>query len=364
MYCQNCGKKLADNEAVCQQCGCPAKQNAEIEFAGSVSNTMQPAYKERKSLNGLLVNVLQLLIIMIVGAIISNQFLSPQNMGNVFVQFAALAPLAISVLITYTHKGPDLSVAAIACLAGCVFAVMNGSTAGVLLALCLGCAFGALNGLFVSILRLPGLIVTIVSAALIRGIAYLVTEGSPIELMAENNMRTGLAVPAVVVLAIAVGTGLIYLFFSAKTGNGQTKLKPFLAYVISGGLGVACGIFTTLRMNAGIPTALQGMEIFIIFVAAMVYSTPGLKGNPLQALVAVLPVFVWCALNNYFTLIGLNIFLANTLIAVFAALALLVAYFTKTDRKLWIPLTTTAVGTLILVLIPVILAYLAYMMAY
>lgn len=108
-------------------------------------------------------------------------FASPTNIVNVLKDTSFLAILAIGFTLAFTVSELDLSVAETASLAAvvCGWLVQKGQppllavTAG----LAVGVALGALNGVGVTVLRIPSLIMTLGTAAIAKGCAFMITQG-------------------------------------------------------------------------------------------------------------------------------------------------------------------------------------------
>ncbi|ESW60345.1 MAG: ribose ABC transporter permease, partial [Rhodobacter sp. CACIA14H1] len=116
---------------------------------------------------------------------VSPFFLTWLNWANILNQSALLVLVAMGMTIVLIAGGIDLSVGAIAALAGGVAAWLI-STAGVplplaLLAGCLtGLALGVVNGLVITLMRIPDFVATLAMLALIRGVLFVLTQGVPI----------------------------------------------------------------------------------------------------------------------------------------------------------------------------------------
>jgi len=108
-------------------------------------------------------------------------FASPANLLNVLKDTSFLAILALGFALAFTTGELDLSVADIASLA----AVITGwlvyknydSALAVAAGLALGALLGGFNGFVVTVLRVPSLIATLGTAAIARGLAFMITQG-------------------------------------------------------------------------------------------------------------------------------------------------------------------------------------------
>lgn len=108
-------------------------------------------------------------------------FASPANLVNVLKDTSFLAILALGFALALTIAELDLSVAEIASLAAVVAGFLVHKQYHPMLAVAgalgVGVALGTFNGFGVTVLRVPSLIVTLGTAAIARGFAFLITQG-------------------------------------------------------------------------------------------------------------------------------------------------------------------------------------------
>ncbi|AMJ63920.1 ABC transporter permease [Bosea sp. PAMC 26642] len=108
-------------------------------------------------------------------------FASPMNIINVLKDTSFLAVLALGFALAFTVAELDLSIAEMASLAAVVCGWMVHSqyppAAAVGAALAVGIVLGSLNGYGVTVLRIPSLIMTLGTAAIAKGLAFMITQG-------------------------------------------------------------------------------------------------------------------------------------------------------------------------------------------
>ncbi|MBS7706849.1 ABC transporter permease [Chelatococcus asaccharovorans] len=108
-------------------------------------------------------------------------FATPVNIVNVIKDTSFLAILAIGFTLAFTVAELDLSIAEMASLAAVVAGWLVQSQypplAAVAAALAVGAALGAINGYGVTRLRVPSLIMTLGTAAVAKGLAFMITQG-------------------------------------------------------------------------------------------------------------------------------------------------------------------------------------------
>jgi len=108
-------------------------------------------------------------------------FASPANLINVLKDTSFLAILSLGFALAFTTGELDLSVADIASLAAVIAGWLVYKNYDPLLAvaaaLALGALLGGFNGFVVTVLRVPSLIATLGTAAIARGLAFMITQG-------------------------------------------------------------------------------------------------------------------------------------------------------------------------------------------
>lgn len=108
-------------------------------------------------------------------------FATTMNIVNVLKDTSFLAILALGFALAFTVAELDLSIAEMASLAavvcGWLVQLQYPPLVAVLAALCVGALLGGLNGYGVTVLRIPSLIMTLGTAAIAKGFAFMITQG-------------------------------------------------------------------------------------------------------------------------------------------------------------------------------------------
>ena len=118
-------------------------------------------------------------------AVQSSAFMTESNIMNILRQSSVLAIAAIGTTIVLICGGIDISMGAIMALAGIV-AVVGVQTMGIPdgvslgLALLAAAAIGYLNGVLAERIRIPAFIATLGTSLVVRGVAFVYTEGRSI----------------------------------------------------------------------------------------------------------------------------------------------------------------------------------------
>jgi ribose transport system permease protein len=113
--------------------------------------------------------------------IFAPNFASTTNIVNVLKDTSFLAILALGFALALTVAELDLSVAEMASLAavvcGWLIHAQYPPAVAVSAAICVGIVLGSLNGYGVTVLRIPSLIMTLGTAAIAKGFAFMITQG-------------------------------------------------------------------------------------------------------------------------------------------------------------------------------------------
>jgi ribose transport system permease protein len=108
-------------------------------------------------------------------------FATTMNIVNVLKDTSFLAILALGFALAFTVAELDLSIAEMASLAavvcGWLVQLQYPPLVAVLAALSVGALLGGLNGYGVTVLRIPSLIMTLGTAAIAKGCAFMITQG-------------------------------------------------------------------------------------------------------------------------------------------------------------------------------------------
>ena len=218
--------------------------------------------------------------------ILSDHFLTFDNLINIFRQSAVNALISLGQLVVIITAGIDLSVGSILGLC-CVMAALflKAGVApvwSVLGALALGALLGAINGVLLTKLRLPHpFIPTLGMMNVARGLALVITGGFPISELPSGFRFWGSGalgwIPAPVIVVVFFYL-LFHTFLTRTTagrdvyaigGNQQAArlsgvpvdARLILVYALSGLMAGAGAIVLAGRMNSGFPLAGTGSEL-------------------------------------------------------------------------------------------------------
>ena len=276
----------------------------------------------------------------------ANNFLSLNNMTNVFRQSAIFGILAAGEFFVIISGMIDLSISSTAALAGIIFAMIikAGGVAmtpvAILAGLLAGLVVGVINGFLVSKLEIPPFIATLGSYLYVRGIVYMSTNAYPIVSLEKGYNFIGrgfiLGIPFPVIIMAVVYVISIVLsekkkigrYFYAIGGNEEAaylsginsvKIKT-LAYAVCGLMASVAGIILMSRLGSGQPNAAIGYEFeAIIAVVLGGVSFSGGKGKALNVLFGTLFIAM---LVNGMTILNINPFAQQVIKGVVFILAI------------------------------------------
>lgn len=259
-----------------------------------------------------------LIIVVIIISFTTDRFLMTQNLMNVTLQVSTVAIAAIGSTLVILTGGIDLSPGSIVALITCLLAIVVKNYGlpvplGVLIVLIVGAGLGLVNGVLSTYGRIPSFIVTLATLSAYRGLAFLVTKGSPIFSVSPQlepvfyGDLLGIPLPFIYVLLL-YGLAAVFLRYTASGrsiyavgGNEsaarlsgiQVNRTRLLAFVLAALMATISGILLTARLDSGSPNYGSAMELSAIAAAVIGgASFTGGQGNVLLTLIGALVVAV------------------------------------------------------------------------
>lgn len=214
-------------------------------------------------------------------------FLQSGNVLNILNQVSTNAIIAFGMTLAIVITGIDLSVGSIVGLSGVVLCMlmMNaglGLFPAAVIVLATGLAIGLVNGYIVAFFRIPAFVATLASMIVIRGLALLLVDGTPIFNADESFLYLGNGVlfgivpmPVVVMIIVA----LPFFHMTRKTvwgrriyalgGNEEAATlagvnvfrTKLLVFALCGLAAAISGIVHASRLGSGQPIAGEGYEL-------------------------------------------------------------------------------------------------------
>ncbi len=250
---------------------------------------------------GILIAFIVIVIILMV--ISPDAFANPKNLVGVVRQASINGILACGMMFVIISDGIDLSVGSIAALSGVVAASFaQPDTYPVIVSIVSGISVGLLvgliNGIGVAYGEMPPFIITLATMQAVRGVALIVSGGSPVynvsedfKMIAIGSKSLSIPILAVYFLVIILFSGFILTLtvfgrrvyaiggndMSAKVSGINVKRMRIAVYAISGLLAGLAGVLLASRTYQGSPTAGQGYELDAI--AAVVIGGISMSGG-------------------------------------------------------------------------------------
>ncbi|WP_234819216.1 ABC transporter permease [Sinorhizobium meliloti] len=300
---------------------------------------------------------LMLGLLVIASAMLSDVFLTPQNLWNLMRQLVPLALVSIGMVLVILTGGIDLSVGAVAAIGAMVIAMLLpylpdqaavGLLIGMAAAVAAGSLLGAVTGALVALFRMAPFIASLAMMTVARGIAFMMSNGQPVRFPRDTGVAdlmrafgSGtvpvLGMPWPVLMAVL----LIILFVTvmAQTKFGRLVIAAgsnevavrlagipvarykFLVYAIAGGLSAFAGVVATSRTAVG--TANTGFGLELDAIAACVIGGALLSGGKGTVLNTMIGVLILGLIGNIMNLLSVPAYpqqIIKGVIIVFAVL--------------------------------------------
>ena len=296
-----------------------------------------------------------LLIICVVFAVGSRDFLTTSNLLNVALQTSIIAIIAIGMTFTILTAGIDLSVGSLMALGGALAAGLAirqglGTYGGIAGALLVGMVLGVINGLLIIKGKMPPFVATLAMMAVARGLTLVYTQGRPIAGLEENfvfwgtGRLLGIPVPVILLVILALVAYVVLrhtrfgLYVYATGGNEETTrlagISPnrikLAVYVISGFTATLGGVLLTARLWSAQPNAAVGWELDAI--AAPVLGGVSLFGGVGSIGGTLVGAFIIGVLSNGLNLLGVPSYYQQVIKGVVFILAVMLDLLTKRRR--------------------------------
>jgi len=255
-------------------------------------------------------------------------YLSGTNVINVLNQVSILAVVTIGASIVIFTGGFDLSAGAIVALSGVTGALVMEQTGSVPLAVAAGIGVGVLvglvNGVFVGYMGVSPLIVTLGALNICRGLALLMSGGSPIYSFPFSYTGFGtsrfLEIPVLAWIAFAlfVTVALVLRFTplglyiyavggnprAAKISGINVPAIRMLAFAISGACCGLAGMLLASRTGGGEPAA--GFAYELEAIAAVILGGAALSGGEGRLWRSLMGIVMLAALGNGLNIVGIH----------------------------------------------------------
>jgi ribose transport system permease protein len=273
---------------------------------------------------------LAVLIVGLVLAILTPNFLRPDNLLNVLANASIVGIVGLGMTLAIASGMFDLSVGSTAAFAGCVTLSLvpdYGVLPSVLAGLAAGAFIGLCNGLIITELRVPAFIATMAMMTIVRGAALIFTDGRDIYLFGFPaykvlTRRVLGTVPMPVILVLVMLIILILMINHTRFGRhilavgsnlSATKRAGVRTSLVIWGVFAIVGItaaLTGLIVSAQVLTANArlnfGLELSAI--AVVVIGGTALDGGRANLIGTLLGSLLVAIINNGLNLLNVPIF--------------------------------------------------------
>lgn len=268
------------------------------------------------------------IVLFVVMSIFAPNFFTGNNMVNILRQVSISGICAVGMTFVMLTGGIDLSVGAILGVSGVLTAMMMlkgiPSLLASIIALALGVVIGGITGAIIHYIEIPPMIATLGTMTSLRGVAYLITGGTPVFGFDESYSKIGqghvgvIPIP-VIILAIVYAIGIFALSktkFSryvygiggnqevARLSGIKVARVKIAVYAISGFCSALAGLVMLGRVNSGQPRAGESYEMDVI--TAVVLGGVSLNGGVGNLSHVIFGVLIIGVLTNGMTMMAVD----------------------------------------------------------
>lgn len=329
MICPKCGSPQQDGAVFCGACGVKLEAVAPpLGFQPAPVVTGTPVSWCYGSFSAKYVGIIVfgVLFLGMLATSVMSGVTMPRYLSNLLPQSMGLGVAAMGMIVVGRTGGIDLSIAGLIALSSTLlvgYASQGMLGVGVIVALVTCLVIGFLNGVFTVILRIPSVLVTLVTLLLVRYINYLILQGQTIALRAGS-----FPVILYVLFALAVIGAFLFIFFTKlgkpfpqRDGRRPTLLY-LMAYLFSAAMACLAGIIFAFRLNVAAPTVANGLEFNILFLLLVAGSSTLWDNRVAPVIVTLVSWFLISMFTIAMSVLGLNLYIQGIDVALYLLLAL------------------------------------------
>ena len=269
--------------------------------------------------------VFVLLILVVAGQLVYNQFLTISNLSTILSQNAAVGVVAVGMTFVILAQGFDLSVGGIFALASVIYAGVAQQSSvltGIAAAIGVGLAAGLINGAVVSRVRVNPFVTTLGSGYVFAGLAYLYAT-APIGVNKAGFQLLGTGAIAgipitIVILVVTTAVATVILWKTvygrnvfAVGGNLEASRLAGIrvgmtrgsTYLITGGLAALAAVLSVSQL--GVAEANVGTTLPLTSIAMVIIGGTSLAGGEGSMWRTVVGFLVISGLSNLLNSLGI-----------------------------------------------------------
>lgn len=269
-------------------------------------------------------------LLFVVLAFTVENFFSTANVTGLLLSVAQIGMVACTMMLCLASRDFDLSVGSTIAFAGVLGAMVLERTGSVGLAigggLAAGALIGAFNGVLIAYLRVNALIATLATMLMVRGLAFIASQGQAVGIADEGFIGFGdtswLGLPLPVLLTagcfLVFGVLLNHTVFGRNTlaigGNPEAarlagvkveQLRVWI-FLLQGVVTALAGLVLASRITSGQPNAATGFELDVI--SACVLGGVSLQGGKARIFGVVIGVLIMGTVENVMNLLNVDAF--------------------------------------------------------
>jgi ribose transport system permease protein len=293
-----------------------------------------------------------LLLLWVILAIATPNFLTERNIPNLLRQGSMIAILALGETFVIITAGIDLSIGAVTGFCTVVVAMLIQAGVPVWLSIgitmLVGLAIGIFHAFGITKMGLPPFIITLATLTSLRGIGLLMTNGSTINITDKGFIdfatRDLFGIPSLFWMVVLVAIPS-YVFLShtrwgryifavgsnpeaARLSGVRVQAILYLAYALSAVFAAFVGVLLATRIGIGNATQAEGWELQGI--ASSVIGGTSLFGAVGSVHGPLIGAFILATINNGANLLNVNSFWQRIITG---ALIILIVFFDQLRRR-------------------------------
>jgi L-arabinose transport system permease protein len=269
-------------------------------------------------------------VLFIICALFVPNFSSFINMKGLGLAISMSGMVSCGMLFCLASGDFDLSIASVIACSGVATAVVINYTDSLLIGvgagIFLGLLTGLINGYVIAYMKINALITTLATMQIVRGLAYIISDGKAVGIQNESFFTLGyanwLGLPApiwlTVVCLVVFGLLLNKTTFGRNTlaigGNEEAARlagvpvvrTKIIIFMLSGLVSAMAGIILASRMTSGQPMTSIGYEMIVI--SACVLGGVSLKGGIGKISYVVAGILILGTVENAMNLLNISPF--------------------------------------------------------